>query len=286
MNPILSAVVSCAVFGCAQSAIAQCAPATLTVTGSYSVNGQASPPLILVEGQSYLFNVSGVSSAHPLILTTSATGGSFTGQLSAAQIPGYVAGGACSTCPVSQFTITPGPTTPTSFFYQCHVHGGLGDSITILRKPVITQQPTANGVCPGGMLMLEIAATIPGGGAPTYQWRKDGVNIAGETDPTFMVHSMLAQDSGTYDCVVSNSCAKTNSSAVLTSICPADLASANGAGCDGGVDINDLLYFLGQFEAGSAAVDVDNDGAEPQALDGGVDINDLLYFLVRFEAGC
>lgn len=68
--------------------------------------------------------------------------------------------------------------------------------------------------------------------------------------------------------------------------CPADLDNGSGTGTPNGtVDINDLLYFLAQFEAGSANVDLDN-GSVTGTPDGGVDINDLLYFLVRFENGC
>ncbi len=70
--------------------------------------------------------------------------------------------------------------------------------------------------------------------------------------------------------------------------CPADLDNGSGTGTtDGGVDINDLLYFLVQFESGSTAADLDNDGDPASGTpDGGVDINDLLFFLARFEAGC
>jgi hypothetical protein len=68
--------------------------------------------------------------------------------------------------------------------------------------------------------------------------------------------------------------------------CPADLDNGSGNGTpDGGVDVNDLLYFLVQFEAGAVAADLDN-GSGTGTPDGGVDINDLLYFLVRFEGGC
>jgi len=74
----------------------------------------------------------------------------------------------------------------------------------------------------------------------------------------------------------------------LGASCPADLDNGSGTGTpDGGVDINDLLYFLFEFEAGSAGADLDNDGDPSVGTpDGGVDINDLLFFLARFEAGC
>jgi Immunoglobulin domain len=270
----------------APDAFAQCAPPMLNVTGTYSVNGVVRPALILAEGQAYTFNVSGVSSLHPLILTSSTTGGTMVGQLSPANVPGYTMGGTCNGCAQSQFTITPGPSTPTTFFYNCHVHAGLGNSITIRRKPTIVTEPSAPAFCAGGMLMLDIAATIPGGGTPTYQWRKNAAAINGATTATLMVHNLLAQDSGSYDCVVTNQCASTTSQPVVVQVCPADLASGNGPGCDGGVDINDLLQFLIDFENGTIAADLDNDAAEPQAPDGGVDINDLLYFLFHFEAGC
>ncbi len=68
--------------------------------------------------------------------------------------------------------------------------------------------------------------------------------------------------------------------------CPADLDCGNGVGTpDSGVDINDLLYFLANYEAGLTPADLD-DGSGTGTPDGGVDINDLLYFLDHYEAGC
>ncbi len=68
--------------------------------------------------------------------------------------------------------------------------------------------------------------------------------------------------------------------------CPADLDDGSGLGVpDGGVDINDLLYFLAQYEAGALPADLD-DGSFTGTPDGGVDINDLLFFLSHYEAGC
>ena len=72
------------------------------------------------------------------------------------------------------------------------------------------------------------------------------------------------------------------------SFCTIDLDNGSASGTpDFAVDINDLLFFLVQFEAGSTEADLDNDGEPTNSIrDGAVDINDLLFFLARFEAGC
>jgi hypothetical protein len=68
--------------------------------------------------------------------------------------------------------------------------------------------------------------------------------------------------------------------------CVADVDDGTGTGTpDGGVGIEDLLYYLGLYDAGSVDADVD-DGSGTGTPDGGVGIEDLLYYLVRFEAGC
>jgi len=68
--------------------------------------------------------------------------------------------------------------------------------------------------------------------------------------------------------------------------CPADFDDGTGLGePDGGVTIDDLLYYLSIFEAGVPCADVD-DGSGTGVPDGGVTIDDLLFFLVRFESGC
>ncbi len=68
--------------------------------------------------------------------------------------------------------------------------------------------------------------------------------------------------------------------------CVADVDDGSGTGTpDGGVTIDDLIYFLGLFEAGDIDADVD-DGSGTGTPDGGVTIDDLIYYLTRFEAGC
>jgi hypothetical protein len=68
--------------------------------------------------------------------------------------------------------------------------------------------------------------------------------------------------------------------------CVADFDDGSGTGVpDGGVTIDDLLYYLSIFETGVICADVD-DGSGTGTTDGGVTIDDLLYYLFRFEAGC
>lgn len=71
-----------------------------------------------------------------------------------------------------------------------------------------------------------------------------------------------------------------------TGACPADLDDGSGNGYpDGGVDINDLVFFMPKYEDGNILVDLD-DGTGTGSQDGGVDINDLLFFLTHYEGGC
>ncbi len=68
--------------------------------------------------------------------------------------------------------------------------------------------------------------------------------------------------------------------------CVADVDDGSGTGApDGGVTIDDLIYYLVLFEAGNVDADVD-DGTGTGTPDGGVTIDDLIYYLTRFEAGC
>jgi hypothetical protein len=68
--------------------------------------------------------------------------------------------------------------------------------------------------------------------------------------------------------------------------CIADVDDGTFTGTpDGGVTIDDLLYYLTIYADGNIDADVDN-GTFTGTPDGGVTIDDLLYFLSRYEAGC
>ncbi len=68
--------------------------------------------------------------------------------------------------------------------------------------------------------------------------------------------------------------------------CVADVDDGSATGVmDGGVTIDDLLYYLAIFNTGNVCADVD-DGSASGTRDGGVTIDDLLYYLARFNGGC
>jgi len=68
--------------------------------------------------------------------------------------------------------------------------------------------------------------------------------------------------------------------------CVADFDDGSGTGTrDGGVTIDDLLYYLVLYGEGDVRADID-DGTGTGTHDGGVTIDDLLFFLAHYEAGC
>jgi hypothetical protein len=95
------------------------------------------------------------------------------------------------------------------------------DAITIksgvpaLTAPVITEQPVAVAVTTGGPAEFSVAVESPDG--VTYQWRKDQVNLEGETAATLTLESVTEADEGDYDVVITGpGGAVTSQSAMLT----------------------------------------------------------------------
>ncbi len=120
-----------------------------------------------------------------------------------------------------------------------------------------------------------------------YRWTGSAWSqVAGTTD-----HSILALAAFRNKLHVGGAFKRANAIeshrwAIINRFCLADVDDGSGFGvADGGVTIDDLLYYLTQFEAGSLTADVDN-GFGSGVADGGVTIDDLLYYLVRFEQGC
>lgn len=75
--------------------------------------------------------------------------------------------------------------------------------LTVKERPRITQQPQSLMVCVGQRALFRVTAT---GANLRYQWRKNGVNIPGATEATYLIASVQPADSGEYDVVVTGDC--------------------------------------------------------------------------------
>lgn len=91
-------------------------------------------------------------------------------------------------------------------------------------KPTITRQPANASACVGQALSLSVEASGPG---LTYQWRKAGTAIKDATQPVFAIASVDASSSGSYDCIVTGTCAPavTSSAATVSVATPTAITS-------------------------------------------------------------
>ena len=85
--------------------------------------------------------------------------------------------------------------------------------LTVNTLPEITGQPASATICIGQSQTFSVTAT---GTAITYQWRKEGVNISGATSSTYDIASVTTGDAGSYDVVVSGTCAPSVTSSPVT----------------------------------------------------------------------
>jgi Immunoglobulin domain len=95
-----------------------------------------------------------------------------------------------------------------AFTYTINVTGGA-------TAPTITTQPQSQTVNAG--VNVTFTTGVSGSPAPTFQWRKNSVNIAGATSAALTLTSVTTADAGTYSVVATNSSGSaTSSNAVLT----------------------------------------------------------------------
>ena len=90
-------------------------------------------------------------------------------------------------------------------------------SLTVTAKPAITTQPVSQAVATGQTASFSVAAT---GTEPfTYQWKKNGSNIAGATSSTYKPVSSGELNGAKFSVVVSNSVGTvTSNEAVLSDV--------------------------------------------------------------------
>jgi len=88
--------------------------------------------------------------------------------------------------------------------------------------PNITTQPASQTVTAGANVTFTVGAS---GTAPlSYQWRKNGGNIAGATRSSLTLSSVTSSDAGSYTVQVSNSAGSATSTAATLTVNPAAVA--------------------------------------------------------------
>lgn len=144
---------------------------------------------------------------------------------------------------------------------------GTSGRLTDTNSPWIAQSPPSEVVADCGQTVTLAVTPASGYENLQYQWKRNGVslvdgvqptlsNINGSTTATLVIAAPNKGDRGLYHCVVSNTCGVAASTPTVVTFsgptcCGADVDDGTGGGTpDGSVDINDLLYFLQQFEAG------------------------------------
>jgi hypothetical protein len=123
-------------------------------------------------------------------------------------------------------------------------------AITINAAPVISAQPSSQTVNSGASVTFTVTAT--GTPAPTYQWKKNEINISGATNASYSISSVQASDEGSYKVTVTNSIGSVTSDAAIltfTNNAPtvATAASANPTNITGATT---ALTVLGADDAG------------------------------------
>ena len=90
--------------------------------------------------------------------------------------------------------------------------------------PTFTTQPISQTITVGNSVSFTVAAS--GNPTPTYQWRKDAVNISGATSVTYTIGSVAAGDAAAYTVVATSSLGSVTSSAATLTVIAAPAALA------------------------------------------------------------
>lgn len=129
-------------------------------------------------------------------------------------------------------------------------------TITVNSRPAITAQPQGAAVAVGGTTTLSVTGS--GTPAPTYQWRKNGANIAGATNASLILSSFQVGDVGSYSVVLTNVTGSVTSQSAVVGV--ASTAKVIGSGREVKGDIphpNGNIYDQVLLEGASATVTAD-----------------------------
>lgn len=136
---------------------------------------------------------------------------------------------------------------------------GADEPVTTCVAPAITTQPVAQTICEGAALNLSVTAT---GTGLTYQWKKDGGDIAGATSASYSVAAATSANAGSYTVAITNTCGNQLSAAVAVIVNPRPVITVQPtaqAGCNGA---NVTFNVTATLSAGTISYQWKKDGAD------------------------
>ena len=89
-------------------------------------------------------------------------------------------------------------------------------TLNVLSFPSIIQQSEDISKCEGSEVIFSVEATA--NETIEYQWYKGDAIIESETNPSYAISSVAAEDAGSYLCVVSNVCTKVTSENIILTV--------------------------------------------------------------------
>lgn len=123
--------------------------------------------------------------------------------------------------PSTRFPLARGALVTLVLFAAPLLRGMAGAAVPAATAPRITRQPASVSLYAGQTLTLTVTAeAYP---APTFQWRRNGVNLQGGTATQFSLPGAQAADAGTYEVVVSNRVGRVTSQPATVTLVPSTL---------------------------------------------------------------
>jgi hypothetical protein len=171
------------------------------------------------------------------------------------------------------------------FPYHCHIlehedHEMMRQYNLLCTAPSIGTQPSGRLTCQGATVLTSVAAT---GDVLRHQWRKNGVAmvdgalssgavISGAASASLSISNGAADDSGSYDCLITNPCGQAATLAVSVRFCAGDF------NCSGTINVLDIFDYLARFFALDPRSDTNRSGQ--------ITVQDIFDFLSAWFAGC
>lgn len=123
-----------------------------------------------------------------------------------------------ATSPALSLTAISGADAGSFSLIASNVFGSATSAVAtlVVLDPLITIPPTGQVATISSNLTL--SATVKGTQPITYQWRKNGINLPGATQPTLSLTNLQVADAAIYDLVANNIWGSANSSPAVLSI--------------------------------------------------------------------